>query len=215
MMKRWLMEACFAGFVVSSALAQQTKTVPPPPKPADEGPSLEVTMKFIQDKLSGIGPVNYALHYHDDVSGNDGTSQWKVEATKVVADASACRVSNHFRQEFEEGNFGAVLVDGDFGLSLKAVANILVMPIEQLHKEWDKAAGHTSLSYKVDSPVFFLRVRRTDTKEASDFVFFEEELTNRVAKAMVHAFELCGGGGKPEPFLDSCGSEYSRNVANR
>jgi len=49
-MTRCLMTACFAVLVVSAALAQE-KTVPPPPNPSDEGPSLEVTLKFIQEKL--------------------------------------------------------------------------------------------------------------------------------------------------------------------
>jgi hypothetical protein len=199
-MRRCLMTMCFAALAVSATLAQEKKTVPPPPKPADEGRSLEVTMEFIQEKLGAIGPVNYRLHYHDNVSGNDGMSHWKIGVTKVVADSSACRVSDHFRQEFQEGNFGAVLADGDFGFSLKEVANIVVMQIEQLHKEWNAAAGHTSLTYKVDPPIFLLRVHRADTKEANDFPFFDEDLANRVAKAMVHAVELCGGGSKPEPF---------------
>jgi hypothetical protein len=30
--------------------------------------------------------------------------------------------------------------------------------------------------------------------------FRDEETANRVAKAMIHAIELCGGGSKPEPF---------------
>ena len=30
--------------------------------------------------------------------------------------------------------------------------------------------------------------------------FFDEQLANRVANAMVYAVELCGGGSKPEPF---------------
>jgi hypothetical protein len=30
--------------------------------------------------------------------------------------------------------------------------------------------------------------------------FYEQETADRVAKAMVHAVELCGGGPKPEPF---------------
>jgi hypothetical protein len=30
--------------------------------------------------------------------------------------------------------------------------------------------------------------------------FYEQELADRVAKALVHAVELCGGGPKPEPF---------------
>jgi hypothetical protein len=30
--------------------------------------------------------------------------------------------------------------------------------------------------------------------------FHDEETANRVAKALIHAIELCGGGAKPEPF---------------
>jgi hypothetical protein len=30
--------------------------------------------------------------------------------------------------------------------------------------------------------------------------FRDEETADRVAKALVHAVELCGGGSKPEPF---------------
>jgi hypothetical protein len=30
----------------------------------------------------------------------------------------------------------------------------------------------------------------------------QEEMANRIAKAMVHAVELCGGGSKPEPKND-------------
>ena len=32
------------------------------------------------------------------------------------------------------------------------------------------------------------------------YYFLDEDTANRVAKAMVHAVELCGGGSKPEPF---------------
>jgi len=29
---------------------------------------------------------------------------------------------------------------------------------------------------------------------------FDEDFANRLAKAMLHAVELCGGGSQPEPF---------------
>ena len=49
--RRCVMTMCLVSLVVSVALAQK-KTAPPPPKPADKGPSLVDTMKFIQDKLT-------------------------------------------------------------------------------------------------------------------------------------------------------------------
>jgi hypothetical protein len=33
-----------------------------------------------------------------------------------------------------------------------------------------------------------------------NWFFVDEDVANRVAKAMLHAVELCGGGAKPEPF---------------
>jgi hypothetical protein len=72
-MKRSLLTMCFAVLTVSGALAQQKKAVPPP-KPAD-GPSLEVTMKFIQDKMNDVGPVNYVEYNHDNVAARKFITQ--------------------------------------------------------------------------------------------------------------------------------------------
>jgi hypothetical protein len=78
------MTLCFVVLATSAALAQQKKTVPPPPKPADEGPSPEVTTKFIQDKMNSIGPVNYVVYTHDNATDNDRTDRWKSVASRVV-----------------------------------------------------------------------------------------------------------------------------------
>jgi hypothetical protein len=187
-MKRCMMTICFAALAVSAALAQEKKNVPLPPKPADDRPSLEVTMKFIQDKLNAVGPVNLVAYVHDNVAGNDWTNQSKTEFTKVVADPGACRIGYHV------GDY-----DGRF--LLKDIEDIIVMPVEQRMKEVATANGHPSWSYRVDPPVFALHVRKFDDKVAAAvFLFFDEQLANRVAKAMVHAVELCGGGSRPEPF---------------
>jgi hypothetical protein len=195
-MKRCLMSVCFATLVVSAALAQQKKAVPPPPKPADEGPSLEVTMKFIQDKLNDIGPVNYVVYYHDNVAGTDWTNKFRVQVTNAVADASACRVSYHWKVERD----GVVATDMDIWYVLRAVGAIVVMPMEQYQKEGNTAAGHPEYSCKVDPPTSWLQARRTDVKGSDDLAFSDEQMANRVAKAMLRAVELCGGGAKPEPF---------------
>lgn len=192
-MKRWGTVWCFVALAVSGTLAQQTKSVPPPPKPVDDGPSLEVTMKFIQDKLNDIGAVNYASYTHDNVAGADWTNQYRVEATRVIA--SACRIGYRWKTAID----GKAGQDGDGGFLLKDVADVAVMPMEQDQKAQATAQGHPAWSIRVDPPVFVLKVRRTD-KAANVFDFFDEQMANRVAKAMVHAVELCGGGSKAEPF---------------
>jgi hypothetical protein len=194
-MKRWLMTMCFAALMVSGALAQQKKTVPPPPKPADPGPSLEVTMKFIQEKLD-VGPVNFAAYVHDNAVGNDWTNQFKIEITNIAANAGTCRISYHLKN----GINGAAGQDADFWFLLNTVPDVAVMPIEPALKEADTGGGHPTWNSRVEPPVFVLRVHRTDIKGNNDFYFFDEQMANRVAKALVHAVELCGGGGKTEPF---------------
>jgi hypothetical protein len=170
---------------------------PPPPKPAAEGPTLEVTMKFIQDKLNGIGPVNFAQYNHDNAIGSEGTNQYRFEVSKVVADPRACRIDYHAREDAE----GNVTNDDSPWLVLKSVDDITIVPMEQFLKEVVTAAGHPSYSFRVDPAVFMLKVRVTGVKGSYNFYFFSEDLADRIAKAMKHASELCRAGKKEsEPF---------------
>jgi hypothetical protein len=202
---------CFAVLAASTALAQGKKDVPPPPKPDDDAPSLEVTMKFIQDKVNGIGPVNFVLYTHDNVTGSDQTNQFKVEVTKVLANPSACHIAYHLKDERDR----AVVHDLDAEFYLKNVEDVVVTPMEQGAREIATAQGHPSSNVSADPPVFLFKVRMTD-KRYYAFDFLDEQLANRVAKAMVRAVELCGGGSKdvpPPPKLADEGS--SIEVASR
>jgi tetratricopeptide (TPR) repeat protein len=172
------------------------KAAPPPPKPAGEGPSLENTMQFIQDKLNGVGAVNFVSYVHDSIAGTDWTQQSRRAATRVLADASGCRIDYHAKAE----NNGTVGWDFDEWFYLKNVEDVVILPLDQEQKELNAAVGHPSWSSQVDPAVFVLKVRRKDLSKSNSFYFFDEQMANRVAKAMVHGVELCGGGGKPEPF---------------
>ncbi|MGA2003682.1 MAG: hypothetical protein ABSG70_09890, partial [Terriglobales bacterium] len=210
-MKHSLLIMCFAVLAASTALAQGKKDVPPPPKPDDDAPSLEVTMKFIQDKVNGIGPVNFVLYTHDNVTGSDQTNQFKVEVTKVLANPSACHIAYHLKDERDR----AVVHDLDAEFYLKNVEDVVVTPMEQGAREIATAQGHPSSNVSADPPVFLFKVRMTD-KRYYAFDFLDEQLANRVAKAMVRAVELCGGGSKdvpPPPKLADEGS--SIEVASR
>src|SRR5580700_5760517 len=121
-MKHWLIMIGCAVLVVSGASAQQKKAVPPPPKPKDEGPSLEVTMKFIQDKVDGVGPVNYVEYVHDNTAGNDWTNKLRGQVSNIVAVASACRIAYHWKEERN----GTVASDVQGGFSLKSVGDVVI-----------------------------------------------------------------------------------------
>jgi hypothetical protein len=187
---------CFVILVVSAASAQGKKAVPPPSKPADDGPSLKVTMKFIQDKLNDLGPVKYVQSDHDNSFGLDWKVQHREQFTNVVAHPSECRVS--FHQEEEDD--GEVVYAEDDGLFLKEVKDIAVMSMDQYLKDPSETHGYpNSPTVRVDPPVFVLEVRMTNKGAPKAFYFFDEQLANRLAKAMVHAVEFCGGS-KREPF---------------
>jgi hypothetical protein len=103
-----------AATFISAAFAQD---VPPPPKPKDDGPSLEVTMKFIEEKLNSIGRVNYISYVHDNKDGSEWTNKFSQEVKNVRASVAGCRIDYHqWRMRDEE-----VTADTDFGFSLKVV----------------------------------------------------------------------------------------------
>jgi hypothetical protein len=186
-------------FVATCGLIR-AQDVPPPPKPQDNRPSLAETMRFIQDKLNGQGSVIFAHYIHDNVVGNDWTDSTGYELSKVQADAAGCKVV--FTEfSYRDGKRG-LGVSGLF-FSLKNIAEIAVMPEDKRAKEEVSKAGHPQLSVRADPPVFVLSVAFAGKSGKSggvqDLYFYDEALANRVAQALLHAVELCGGGNK-EPF---------------
>jgi hypothetical protein len=185
-----------AGCLVAGAAGgqQQRKPVPPPPKPADGGPSLSETMNFIQTKLNEVGKLSFADYVHNNATNNDWIVQNSSEATNVVADPTSCRITYHMKVLVN----GHIEFDEDAGIALKDVQDLTVKAVEEDIKTIDAGSGYTTRSYRADPPIFVLTTRRAGNGSNS-FDFANEAMANRVAKAMVHAVELCGGGNK-DPF---------------
>jgi hypothetical protein len=185
--------AAFVLTAFSAAFAQTA--VAQPPQPADNGPSLAVTMQFIQAKMSEQGKINYAVYTHDNASGEDWpVYQISIEATNVIADSATCRISWHKVTT----NNGKVGINRDLSLDLRNVLNLEVRTSAQEAKKEDTANGHPALDKRQDPPYFVVTTQSSGNVE-TPFFFLTEEMANRVAKAMVHAVELCGGGNK-DPF---------------
>ena len=155
---------------------------------ASQDDSLDATMKFIQEKLNSIGPVNYVSHGHDSSNGNDWTNRFKDEASEVIANPSICRIRYHW---FTSGD-GRVNMDKNVGFALKDVQQIRVLAREEIFNSDNAAAGHASWTAKLEPQVYVLIVKRPGNVE-NHFVFLDQELANRVAKSMSQAIELCGG----------------------
>ena len=171
---------------VSSAGAQD---VPPPPKLADDGPSLADTMKFIEEKLGAIGRVNFVFYIHNDLNGNDTTSKESVEDRNVRASVQGCRIDYH---ESLSRN-GEVAFDKDLSFALKDVQEVVVESLEH----WQAGHGNPSERVDPDPPVFLIIPKKKNG--GGGFYLYDESLGHRIAKALVHAVELCGGGSK-DPF---------------
>ncbi|MGA7156572.1 MAG: hypothetical protein WBY53_06985 [Acidobacteriaceae bacterium] len=190
----------------------QTHPVTPPPKPTGSasasGPSLAVTMQFIQDKLSRVGVINYIDHYHDNSSGEDWQWQHSSLADGFVADPAACSISYHFKeaqngQVLTDGYKGPLILDADESYKLRTVSLVTVQGYDAFMKTRNSEAGHPSWDHKADPPLVVLEIHTPDSQRSSldsSFIFFyDQDTADRVAKAMVHAVELCGGGNK-DPF---------------
>ncbi len=191
--------------LTTSAVPQQS--VPSPP--ADTA-SLADTMKFIQDQLNAVGNVHYAAHWHDYGDDTDGVTQYSFEQSSVIADPGSCWIKYHLKIVAGTG-----LNDRDNGFFLPDVQNLVVTTGEQYADKHYIASGYPNVSAKVDPPVFWLVARRPEDmsrlsvwRRAGEnaFVFTDEETANRVAKAMLHAVQLCGGGAKvSETLLNGAG----------
>jgi hypothetical protein len=160
-------------------------------QPADAGPSLEVTMQFIQDKLNATGKVGYILFDKDAAVGSPNTHYYWAEDSNFVADQNQCRISFHFKYVRD----GSALKDLDLWFLLRSVQDMVVAPLAQY--QWDvNAAGRPKF---IEASTTKLLVR-TSNGGRYDFLFSDADLADRVAKALTHAVELCGGGKEPEPF---------------
>lgn len=222
--------AIFLTFVLAAATALAQQNVPPPPQPvsslpaaanqpADNGPSLEATMQYIQNKINQQGAVH---HFYSDSRSPVPPTEF-IDESRVVAIDPA-------------GGLSLQKSDGPEGASTTDTWRFFFKDIEKLtvlnsQKFWQSGGTESTVQ---DVPAYFileadLHSGRTiqvhsklvvpprhnkkgkvirdevidehDSSEGSFMLKFRDEDTAiRVAKAMFHAVELCGGGSKPELF---------------
>jgi len=177
------------------------RAVAPPPKPTDNGPSLAVTMRFIQDKLNDTGPINYVAFWQNTTDGSTGNNTITIEDTKVVADLNQCRI---FYQEKVIRN-GEDKGDIGYGFSVREIKNIVVKPYAQYLTESLADSGSPNIiTTSTNPPLMALNVNLPPNFKFHhgfnySFIFKDADTADRVAKALTHAVELCGGGNK-DPF---------------
>jgi hypothetical protein len=208
--------------LMSCTLLAQTKEVPPPPKPGDDGPGLEATMRFIQEKLNGQGAIGFVFT-RGDIPATIFRTSYRI--SDAVADGAACSLhtveTTDIKIEVTAGeNYSEQSVDTG-AISFKDVENLRVEPgTDATNRDFAQNAhpeiGTTFtpnvfyLTLVASKPVFTYHIVRTKGKEPAwtserppskefHLIFGDEEIAKRLAKAITHAVELCGGGNQ-DPF---------------
>jgi hypothetical protein len=188
-MKYWILSSIASAFTLTLC-AQQP--VPPPPRPVDSGPSLAATMQFIQDNAAEGNLIYTAFVSDASQPGLEWKNHFKVGISNLVADAGSCSITYQWRAEVN----GKVSDDASYTLALKDVKEIVVLSQAQNQNQVDSRNGHPNWSSRIEPGLFTLIARRPRGM-VNAFLFSDEEMANRVAKAMVHAVDLCGGGKDP------------------
>ncbi|MGA3161548.1 MAG: hypothetical protein ABSC77_10045 [Terracidiphilus sp.] len=176
---------------LKAILAQGTAPAQPDAPPANTGPSLAETMQFIQEKLNGIGKVSYVDVFYAAVDGTTAENTYTDEISNVVADPSQCHISYH-RKAIQNGK---TYRDKENEFSMRDVQEIVVKPLEQFETESAVNNGITNVSITTRPPMTILEARLPHDMTYT-FRFADADHADRVAKAMLHAVELCGGGNK-------------------
>ena len=99
--------------------------------------------------------------------------------------------------------------------SFKQIEKITVEKLQDVQNQAYAEAAHPEITVTVTPPIFYLKlsassavfsvhtsstqgnqpsVEKDITSKINGFAFRDEDTANRVAKAMIHAMELCGGG---------------------
>jgi hypothetical protein len=195
-------EAELKAILAQDSVRAQPAEQPPAAVPADTGPSLVETMQFIQNKLNGIGKIAFFAILQDTSSDSNG-STWNQtiqnEISNVVADQNQCRISYHWKTTNQGSSYWEKRIptarDENDVFSLRYVQEIVLKPFEQSRNELYAMRGSSANVLSTNPPTTVLVVRRPHGEE-NVFTFTDADLADRVAKAMLHAVELCGGGNK-------------------
>jgi hypothetical protein len=193
-MKRFIMSICIPILAASAGLAQEKNAVPPPPKPSDDGPSLDVTMKFIKEKLEA---KIKAGTYTAEVTADPATCQFtSASRSRPGGDPIYVYTSSLSFREVEKIQvmsnaeyLAATVPDSDSEPYPDAFTIRLLMA--------KQTSAHTQR--KVIHKKGKTDIRDTYAGEYATTVA-DEDSANRITKAMLHAVELCGDDSKSEPF---------------
>jgi hypothetical protein len=222
--KYWLTTILAFGFAFAAWGQQSAAPTPAPePKPADSGPTLAQTMQFIQEKLSEQGKVGWAETTSNgmilrkfvnvaDVMADPAACT--LYATETVDQTFDIPNGKTLKPGYSADDLHTHIVETE-QIPFKQVEKITVEKIQDFTNKSYAEAAHPEITVTVTPPVFYLVLSATSavfsahtstttgnqtpvekdvTFKKNSLTFRDEETANKVAKAMTHAMELCGGG---------------------
>jgi hypothetical protein len=136
--------------------------------------------------------VNYVEFGQIPTDGSTWSNKLSYTFSQARPDAAQCRVTFHFKIILN----GQTITDSDDRIPMLVVQDVVVMPLEQDPNHRDPFWGTTNVS----PPVTLVNVRHLHGGVSNELIFADASVADRVAKAITHAVELCGGSAKPEPF---------------
>jgi hypothetical protein len=208
------------GFAVAAWGQQST---PPLAKPADSGPTVAATMQFIQEKLSEQGQVGWVETMSNgmtqrefvnvaDVMADPATcTLYATESIDSIIDLPKGRT---LKPGLTADDLHTHSVETDT-ISFKQVEKITVEKKQDIANQAYAEAAHPEITVTVTPPNFYVKLwassavfsvhisttkgkqtpaEKDATSKTDGITIRDEETANKVAKAMIHAMELCGGG---------------------
>ncbi len=180
-----LLITALAGFAAFPAVALRAQT--------QTGPSMDVTVQFILDKLNSLGKVNLVAFNHDTSDNSDYSINKSFEASNVTYDAGAKQFNFHWN-EWINGN---QTQNKDAGFQLTHVNNVVVKSYNDYQLDINAKAGKPNLvPTSTNPPITVMVLLRNDNLDNA-FFFVDSSLAERVAHAINHAVQLAGGSKEP------------------
>jgi hypothetical protein len=180
---------------IATALRQLVQRCKVNPPVANSGPSLEETLSFIEDRLNQQGAVTWLSTVQNTVAGTSNSPvQISLQLSRVTGDVGSCRVKFHSKSVI-----GSAVSDFDYMLPLRRIERLAVMSLQDGNNGFHARQGHPEMVETISPPTISELEITGGANRTWYLVFSDEELANRVAKALTHAVELCGGGNK-DPF---------------
>jgi len=161
-------------------------TAAPRPVSKSNGPTLEYTMEYIQDKLISRGALSYTVSLHDGAAAKDWSYDFVDKLSGTYANPSTCQIGFHWKQT----RSGQAVTDKETYVDLTGGTNANVLTMDQYLTASVAKSGHDSWAAKVSPSLFVLHITKPDNHE-SNLAFPDEETANHLAKAMLHAAEMC------------------------